>query len=270
MQRLPGASSIHLKKGKISAMKVIVTGSAQGIGLGILELFLAEGHDVAAVDPAYRESSFGADRAHREHRFAVDVSDDGAVTAMVEDAARAMQGIDVLINNAGIGGIRKPIAEYSNEEWRIVHAVNLDGPFFFIRAALPHLRQSKQPSIINVVTTSVKTGLPLRTPYVTSKAALLAMTHTLARELGPEGIRCNAILPGAIENERGDNLLRARAERMGISFEEAKKYRLGFVSMRTRMRPKDLAEMALFLSSSKAERVTGQAISVDGNVEWED
>jgi NAD(P)-dependent dehydrogenase (short-subunit alcohol dehydrogenase family) len=189
---------------------------------------------------------------------------------MIDDAALAMNGIDVVINNAGIGGARKPIAEYSNDEWRIVHAVNLDGPFYLIRAALRHLRQSKQPSIINIVTTSVKTGLPLRTPYVTSKAALLAMTQTLARELGPEGIRCNAILPGAIDNERGDNLLRARADRMGVSFEEAKRYRLGFVSMRTRMRPKDLAEMALFLSSERAERVTGQAIAVDGNVEWED
>jgi NAD(P)-dependent dehydrogenase (short-subunit alcohol dehydrogenase family) len=251
-------------------MKVILTGSAQGIGLGILELFLAEGHDVAAIDPAYRESSFGAGRAHREHRFAVDVADDKAVNSMVEDAARELNGIDVVINNAGIGGARKPIAEYTNEEWRVVHAVNLDGPFYLIRSALPYLRKSSGPSIINVITTSVKTGLPLRTPYVTSKAALLAMTQTLARELGPEGIRCNAILPGAIENERGDNLLRARAERMGVSFEDAKRYRLGFVSMRTRMRPKDLAEMALFLASPRAERVTGQAIAVDGNVEWED
>ena len=251
-------------------MKVILTGSAQGIGLGILELFLAEGHEVAAVDPVYAKSSFGEGRAYPEHRFAIDVSNDAEVSSMINDAALAMNGIDVLINNAGIGGVRKPIAEYSNEEWRIVHAVNLDGPFYLIRAALRHLRQSKQPSIINIVTTSVKTGLPLRTPYVTSKAALLAMTQTLARELGPEGIRCNAILPGAIDNERGDNLLRQRAERMGVTFEEAKRYRLGFVSMRTRMRPRDLAEMALFLSSAKAERVTGQAVAVDGNVEWED
>ena len=251
-------------------MKVILTGSGQGIGEGILELFLAEGHEVAAVDPAYEKTDFGPGRASKEHRFKVDVSDDEAVKQMVADAAAAMGGIDVVINNAGIGGPRKPIEEFTNEEWRVVHAVNLDGPFYIIRAALPHLRQSKLPSIINVVTTSVKTGLPLRVPYVTSKAGLLEMTRTLARELGPEGIRCNAILPGAIENERGDNLLRARAERMGVSYEEAKKYRLGFVSMRTRMRPKDLAEMALFLASDRAERVSGQAISVDGNVEWED
>ena len=251
-------------------MKVILTGSGQGIGLGILELFLAEGHEVAAVDPAYETTSFGEGRATPEHRFAVDVSNAAAVAKMVEQAAEAMGGVDVVINNAGIGGPRKPVAEYTDEEWRQVHAVNLDGPFYLIRAALPHLRKSKLPSIINVVTTSVKTGLPLRTPYVTSKAALLAMTQTLARELGPEGIRVNAIHPGAIENERGERLLRERAERMGVSVEEAKRYRLGFVSMRMRMRPQDLAEMALFLASARAERVTGQAISVDGNVEWED
>lgn len=251
-------------------MKVILTGSGQGIGLGILELFLAEGHDVCAVDPAYGKDDYGTGRSHPERRFAVDVSDAAAVAEMVEKAAAAMGGVDVVINNAGIGGARKPVAEYTDEEWRVVHAVNLDGPFFMIRAALPHLRKSKSPSIINVVTTSVKTGLPLRTPYVTSKAALLAMTQTLARELGPEGIRVNNILPGAIENERGERLLRERAERMGVTVEEAKRYRLGFVSMRVRMRPQDLAEMALFLASSKAERVTGQSIAVDGNVEWED
>ena len=251
-------------------MKVILTGSGQGIGLGMLQLFLAEGHDVCAIDPAYETTSFGERRTAKEHRFKVDVADDDAVKQMINDAAMCMGGIDVVINNAGVGGPRKPVAEFTNEEWRFVHAVNLDGPFYIIRAALPHLRQSALPSIINVITTSVKTGLPLRVPYVTSKAALLEMTRTLARELGPEGIRCNAILPGAIENERGDNLLRARAERMGVSFEDAKAYRLGFVSMRTRMRPQDLAEMALFLAGPKAERVTGQAISVDGNVEWED
>lgn len=251
-------------------MKVILTGSGQGIGLGILELFLAEGHDVSAVDPAYGKDDFGKGRSHPEHRFAVDVSDSSAVAETVQNAAEAMGGVDVVINNAGIGGARKPVAEYTNEDWRVVHAVNLDGPFYLIRAALPHLRKSTLPSILNVVTTSVKTGLPLRTPYVTSKAALLAMTQTLARELGPEGIRVNAILPGAIENERGERLLRERADRMGVTVDEAKRYRLGFVSMRLRMRPQDLAEMALFLSSSRAERVTGQAISVDGNVEWED
>lgn len=251
-------------------MKVILTGSGQGIGLGILELFLAEGHEVSAVDPAYGQDDFGPERANKEHRFAVDVSNPKAVAEMVQKAAAAMGGIDVVINNAGIGGARKPVAEFTDEEWRVVHAVNVDGPFYLIRAALPHLRKSQGPSILNVVTTSVKTGLPLRTPYVTSKAALLAMSQTLARELGPEGIRVNSILPGAIENERGERLLRERAERMGVSVEEAKQYRLGFVSMRLRMRPKDLAEMALFLSSDKAERVSGQSIAVDGNVEWED
>src|SRR5260370_31512189 len=102
-------SCAHLHSNRTnSAMKVILTGSAQGIGLGILELFLAEGHEVSAVDPAYSKSNFGEDRAQREHRFAIDVSNDAEVKSMIDDAALAMNGIDVVINNAGIGGCPKP------------------------------------------------------------------------------------------------------------------------------------------------------------------
>lgn len=250
-------------------MKVVITGTFQGIGLAMKEVFLAAGHEVCVADYAYEADSVPTPE-QPEHRFKVDVSKRDSVEKFIEGAAVAMGGIDVVINNAGFGGPRRPMEEFTEEEWRQVHAINLDGPYYMIRSALPYLRQSKLPSIINVVTTSVKTGLPYRLPYVTSKSALLALTTTLARELGPEGIRVNAIHPGAIENERGDFLLKTRAERMGVSPEEALKYRLGFVSMRTRMKPEDIAEMALFLSGPKANKVTGQAIAVDGNVEWED
>lgn len=251
-------------------MRIVVTGAGQGIGAGIVDLFLAGGHDVAAFDVAYDGNSPPSGRVSPEHRFAVDVSDPNQVNQGIEAAAAVMGGLDVLVNNAGIGGPRKPFEQIDDGEWRSVHAVNLDGAFYACRAALPHLRKSGGASIVNIVTTSVKAGLPLRLPYVTSKAAMLQLTLSLARELGPERIRCNAILPGAIENERGDRLMAARAERMGVSIEEAKRYRLGFISMRTRMRPRDIAEMVLFLAGDRAERITGQAISVDGNVEWED
>lgn len=238
--------------------------------MAILDGFLAAGHDVAAFDPAYGTDSAGPQRGQPERRYSVNVADSAAVEAAIADAARLMGGLDVVINNAGVGGPRKGAADFTDQEWRDVHAVNLDGAFFVVRAALPHLRQSRTPNIVNIITTSVKQGLPLRLPYVTSKAALQEMTISLARELGPEGIRCNAILPGSIDNERGDVLLRARAERMGVSFEEARDYRLGFISMRTRVRPDDIAQMALFLVGAEAARVTGQVIAVDGNVEWED
>lgn len=251
-------------------MRVLVTGAGQGIGLAILEGFLAAGHEVSAFDPAYVTEPAGPTRRQPEHRFNVNVADPSAVQAATAEAAQLMGGLDVVVNNAGIGGPRKAAADFTDQEWRDVHAVNLDGAFYVVRAALPHLRRSSGASIINIITTSVKQGLPLRLPYVTSKAALQEMTISLARELGPEGIRCNAILPGSIENPRGDLLLQARAERMGVSFEEARNYRLGFISMRTRVRPEDIANMALFLASDAAAHVTGQAIAVDGNVEWED
>ena len=251
-------------------MKVVITGTFQGIGLAIKEVFRAAGHQICAADSAYDTVRQKNETGEPEYTFKVDVSKRDEVEAFVKEAGALMGGIDVVINNAGFGGPRRPMEEFTDDEWHRVHAINLDAPYFMIRAALPYLRKSAVPSIINIVTTSVKTGLPYRLPYVTSKSALLALTTTLARELGPDRIRVNAIHPGAIENERGEFLLKTRAERMGVTPEEALKYRLGFVSLRTRMKPEDIAEMALFLSGPKANKVTGQAIAVDGNVEWED
>src|SRR5690606_39871829 len=101
-------------------------------------------------------------------------------------------------------------------------------------------------------TTSVGTGLPGRSPYVVSKAGLEALTRNLARELGPFNIRCNAIRPGSIENERGRALLRARAERERISYESALARRLEFISMRSRISPEEIGDMAVFLASDEA------------------
>ena len=161
-------------------LRVIVTGAAQGIGLGIFEHFVSAGHDVCALDPAYPSDAFGAEQASIGRRIRADVSNSAEVSECVDRVAEAMGGIDVVINNAGVGGPRKPLEAITDSEWRTVHAINLDGPFFLIRAALPYLRRGKSSSIINIVTTSIKAGLPLRAPYVTSKAALLQLTQTLA------------------------------------------------------------------------------------------
>lgn len=249
-------------------LKVIVTGAATGIGRGIRNRFVDAGHVVCSADPLHDEGF--TEVGDGEFETKVDVSDSAGVASFVAVAAKKMGGVDVLINNAGIGGVKKPVAELSDEDWSQSFRINVDGAFYAARCCIPHLRGSDNGSIINIVTASVKLGLPSRAPYIASKLALVGLSRTLARELGPVGIRCNAIHPGVIENERGDNLMRARAERMGISFDEAMRYRMGFVSMRERVRPEELGDLAVFLAGNGAKHITGQEIAVDGNMEWED
>lgn len=159
--------------------------------------------------------------------------------------------------------------EITDEAWDAVMRVNVTGMFNVVRQFAPAMKAQRSGSITNVSTTSTRTGLPNRLPYVVSKAAVEGMTKNLARELGPFNIRCNSLLPGSIENERGRALMQVKAEREGVTYEEALNGRLGFISMRTRIDPSEIGEAAVFLASSGARHITGQQISVCGNVEWE-
>ena len=261
--------ALHQRSVEIEpALRVIITGAAAGIGKGIRDRFLAAGHSVCSADPAHQQGFTEVSRGDFE--AGVDVSDSGGLRSFVETAAKRMSGIDVLVNNAGIGGAKKSVADLTDGEWAESFRVNVDGPFYAVRASLPYLRSSGNASIVNIATASVKLGLPNRAPYIASKLALVGLNRTLVRELGPAGIRCNIIHPGVIENERGDALMKARAERMGVTFEEAMRYRMGFVSMRKRIRPEEVGDLVVFLASGSAKHITGQEIAVDGNMEWED
>ncbi len=248
--------------------RVLVTAGASGIGLAIVRRFLDAGHrvHVADVDSGALAAVCGELEVTGS---CVDVGSSEDVARLAEQAKAALCGIDVLVNNAGIGGANAFIEDLSDEQWDSLLRVNVTGAFYVTRAFVPLMKAQGAGVIINISTTSVATGLPRRSPYVASKAALEALTRNLARELGPFNIRCNAIRPGSIENERGRALLRARAEREGITYEEALKRRLEFISMRSRILPEEIGDMAVFLASDGARHVSGQIISVCGNVEWE-
>lgn len=252
-----------------AAQRVVVTAGAAGIGLAIARGFHAAGArvhicdvDQAALDAARRElPGLSGSRT--------DIGDAVQVARLHDEAVAALGGIDVLVNNAGIGGPRAAIDQVSDEDWDAVLRVNVTGMFYAVRAFVPAMKQQRSGCILNISTTSVRTGLPDRTPYVVSKAAVGGLTKNLARELGPFNIRCNSLLPGSIENERGRNLMRDKAARLGISYDEALQQRLQHISMRTRIDPDEIAQAALFLASDGARHVTGQELSVCGNVEWE-
>jgi NAD(P)-dependent dehydrogenase (short-subunit alcohol dehydrogenase family) len=252
-----------------SRQRVLVTAGASGIGAAIAAVFVRSGAHVHVcdIDGAALDRICAANPGMTGS--VADVSNPAQIRQLGHAVDDAMGGLDVLVNNAGIGGPRKAVEDIAEDEWDQVLRVNVTGAFLAIRQFVPAMKQQRAGCIINISTTSVRTGLPLRTPYVVSKAALDGMTRNLARELGPFNIRCNAILPGSIENERGRTLMKQAAERAGVSYEEALERRLQFISMRSRILPEEIGDTALFLASPAARHVTGQFLSVCGNVEWE-
>jgi NAD(P)-dependent dehydrogenase (short-subunit alcohol dehydrogenase family) len=196
-----------------------------------------------------------------------DVSNEDQVAAMFADIERDMGGLDALVNNAGIAGPTGGVNEISTADWRRTIDVNLNSAFYCTRLAVPLLRQSSAGSIINISSVAGRLGYAYRTPYAATKWAIIGFTQSLAKELGPEGIRANAILPGIVRGPRIDAVIEARAQALGIDHATMEERYLENVSLRRMVDSQDVAEMALFLCSPGARNITGQSLSVCGNVE---
>lgn len=248
---------------------VVVTAGASGIGWAIVQAFARAGARVHLGDIDAHAVERATQGAAAISGSCVDVSQSNHVDRFIAEAHELLGRIDVLVNNAGIGGPTAAVEDISDEDWARVLGVNVTGAFYCVRRTAPLMKRQGGGCIINIGTTSTRTGLPNRTPYVVSKEALMGLTRNLARELGPANIRCNALLPGSIENERGRTLLKKSAEKRGITYEDALNQRLGYISMRTRIDPDEVGGAAVFLASEAARHISGQMISVCGNVEWE-
>ena len=198
-----------------------------------------------------------------------DVGNAADVARLFEDVEVALGGLDVLVNNAGISGGNSPIEEIDVDEWRRTMDVNLNGMFYCVQKATSYMKAQKSGTIINISTVSVRTGMTNRLPYITSKQGVMGLTHNVARELGPWNIRCNAILPGLIDNTRGRAILARKAEADGKTLEETEEEYLKYISMRCWIEPKEVGDLVVFLSSEKAKHISGQFIAVDGHMEWE-
>jgi NAD(P)-dependent dehydrogenase (short-subunit alcohol dehydrogenase family) len=125
-------------------------------------------------------------------------------------------------------------------------------------------------AIVNISSGSAKVGLPMRLPYVVSKAAVSSMSLNLARELGPFGIRVNAILPGPIRGPRMERIISEKAKALGINRDDYEARLVQYTSLRCLMEPEDIANAVVFLASSGGARISGQLLGIDGNLEWEE
>ena len=195
----------------------------------------------------------------------IDVTDDASVSQAFEQIL-AEGAVAVLVNNAGITGAGS-IEETPVDEYQAMFDTNVLGVIRCTQQVLPGMRQAQAGSIVNISSAAGRFGFPLRSPYSASKFGVIGLTETWAMELGPQGIRVNAILPGIVEGPRQDRVLSAKAKSFGITLEQMRTRALERVSLRTTVTAHDIAAQIVFICSKAGAKISGQSLSVDGNVE---
>jgi NAD(P)-dependent dehydrogenase (short-subunit alcohol dehydrogenase family) len=242
---------------------VAVTGAGSGIGRATALLFAQHGALVALCDVDEASGSQTASAIEGQGGRALfvpaDVAESAAVQNFIARAVDAFGRLDILINNAGIGGGGERLVEMSDEAWRRVIDVNLNGHFYCCRHAVPHMSRAGGGAIVNTASVLALATLPGSVAYPASKAAVIGLTTALAHELGPHNIRVNCLLPGSTDTammwpQGLDPAEQAAAEERAAAIQP-----LGRVA-----RPEEIAAASLFLASEQASFITGAALVVDG------
>ena len=187
--------------------------------------------------------------------------------AFLDEVEAAWGGVDVVCANAGTGGPAGRIEDMSYADWQACVAVNLHGTFLTCRWAARVMRAQGAGLILITSSTAGLFGYPLRSPYATAKWGLVGLTKTLAMELGTAGVRVNAIAPGAVEGDRMERVLANESAATGRDIEELRASYVENVSLKSWVSADDLADMALFLASPAASKISGQVMAVDGHTE---
>jgi NAD(P)-dependent dehydrogenase (short-subunit alcohol dehydrogenase family) len=245
----------------LEGLRVTITGGAGGIGRVMADSFAHCGAKVfiSDIDEARLKAS-----GHAGVR--ADAGSVADLEAYMEAALAHLGGLDVLVNNAGIAGPTKRIEDITPRELETTLRTDLDSQFHCVRRALPALRQAGGGSIINLSSAAGRLGFSLRSPYAAAKWGVIGLTKTLAIELGPDGIRVNALLPGIVDGERGRKVTHAKAVAAGISDAEQTRKALANSSLRCYVTEQDIANMALYLASPFGATISGQAIAIDADL----
>ena len=223
---------------RLSGSRVVITGAATGIGRTVAERFVGAGAGVHICD-----IDAGALAAAREEVPGIsatlaDVGSERDIDRLFADAVARLGGLDILVNNAGPSGPTVPVDELTYEDWRACISGNLDGAFLSTKAAAPHLKKAGAGAIVNMSSVSGLFGSPLRSPYAAAKWAILGLTKTWAAELGPYGIRVNAVCPGGVAGPRLDRVMQELADERGVPFREVSDEWKTQASLRTFIEPR--------------------------------
>ncbi|AJE47699.1 SDR family NAD(P)-dependent oxidoreductase [Celeribacter indicus] len=244
---------------RLSGKKAIVTGAAQGIGFAVADAFVREGAQVVILDLNGDLASEAAGKiGARCTGLQMDVSDEASVKQGIAAALEVLGGLDIVVNNAGVQRASS-IEEASVEDWDLQMSVNMRGPFLVLREALPHL--SAGASVINTSSAAGLRGAPGVSGYCASKGGQILFTTAAAAELGPRGIRVNAVCPGWVDTPFNGPVIR----QMGGTEAHDAMIR-ATVPLGRQATPPEIAPTYVFLASDEASYLTGKAIGVDGGV----
>lgn len=238
--------------------QVLITAGASGIGRAMAKAFDAEGTRITITD--VDAAALATCPAHWRCEQ-IDVTDEPAMAALMAD----LPALDVLCANAGIAGPTAMLEDISLTDWQDCLSVNLEGAFLAVKHAAPKMKAAKQGVITFTSSTAGQYGYPNRAPYAAAKWAVIGLMKTAAMELGPFGIRANAICPGAVDGPRMEGVLRREAAAKGMTRDQVYEGYAAGTSMGSFVTAQDIANMAVFLASDAARLVSGQVIAVDGH-----
>jgi NAD(P)-dependent dehydrogenase (short-subunit alcohol dehydrogenase family) len=241
--------------------RVLITAGANGIGLVMAQAFAAEGYRVwvtdvdqamiAALPPGIRGSL-------------VDAAQEPGMELLFAEIAKEWGGLDVLCANAGIKGPTAAIEDMDMAAWHQCLAVNLDGAMLAAKFGARLMKPAGKGVMIFTSSTSGLYGTPFRAPYVAAKWGVIGLMKTVAMELGPYGIRANAICPGSVNGPRIDRVIDAEAEAKGMTPDAVRQGYASGTALKRLSDPEDVAALALYLASDGARMISGQALAVDG------
>ena len=245
---------------------VLITAAADGIGSLMAEAFSVTGCKVHICDVDEQALAVFLENNPMISGTLTDVSDAAQVALLFEELRKRYGQLDILINNAGIAGPAVSVDKISVEDWRKTLGVDLDGVFYCTRLAAPLVAETRG-SILNMSSTAGLFGCPNRSAYVAAKWAIRGLTKTWAMELGPQGVRVNALCPGSVAGSRMDGVMERDAAQRGVSVAAIERMYTSQTSMRRFVEAEDVVNMALFISSQLGRHISGQCLAIDGHTE---
>ncbi len=248
---------------RLAGKVTVITGAASGMGLAMAELFAREGARIAAGDWNAERLNAAVERIQASGGTIVgaqgNIAEQETAEHLIELAINTYDGLDVLCNNAGVMDYMQGVGELTNEVWRRVLSINLDGPMFTSRRAVQYMLAHGGGSIINIASTAARHGGAAGADYTASKHALLGLTRSTAWQYAKRGIRCNAILPGATKTNIAETMPRDRLDPVGA--QRAAEFA---ALVPAYLEPADIAALALFLASDESRHINGAIIPADG------